>query len=117
MNIIIGIAGTLFALLLWLLGIERKKVSKERTAKEDAESERDRLRIRFSLEQKAGRIKDTLHLKQKGNEAELETVVKTIQDIEEKEVPDEQKRKEKANLVNGLSTGFNDRARRMRDGK
>ena len=117
MNIIIGIAGTLFALLLWLLGIERKKVSRERTAKEEAESERDRLRIRFSLEQEAGRIKDKLRLKQKGNEAELETVVKTVQDIEDKEVPDEQKRKEKANLVNGLSAGFNDRARRMRDGK
>ncbi|PKL21746.1 MAG: hypothetical protein CVV48_06495 [Spirochaetae bacterium HGW-Spirochaetae-4] len=117
MNIIIGIAGALFALLLGLLGIERKKVSKERTAKEEAESERDTLRIRFSLEQEAGRIKDTLHLKQKGNEAELEEVVQAVQDIDEKEVPDAEKRKEKANLVNGLSAGFNDRTRRVHDGK
>ncbi|MGE0074127.1 MAG: hypothetical protein AB7S52_02785 [Sphaerochaetaceae bacterium] len=117
MNVIIGIATALFALLLGLLGIERRKVSKERTAKEEAESERDRLRIQFSLEQEAGRIKDTLRLKQKGNEVELGTVVKTVQDIEDKEVPDEQKRKEKANLVNDLSAGFNDRARRVCDGK
>lgn len=117
MNIIIGIAGALFALLLGLLGIERKKGSKERSAKEEAESERDRLRIQFSLEQEAGRIKDKLRLKQKGNEAELEEVVQAVQDIEDKEVPDEQKRKEKANLVNDLTDSFNNRTRRLRDGK
>lgn len=117
MNIIIGIAGTLLVLLLGLWGIDRRKVSKERTAKEEAESERDRLRIQFSIEQEAGRIKDELRVKQKGNEAELETLVQTVQDIENMEVPDEQKRKEKASLVNGLSAGFNDRTRRVRDGK
>lgn len=117
MNIIIGIATALFALLLGLLGIERRKVSRERIAKEEAESERDRLQIQFSLEQEAGKIKDTILVKQKGNEAEYGTVVQAVQDIGEKEVPDEEKRNEKAELVNGLSAGFNDRTRRMRDGK
>lgn len=100
-----------------MLGINAKRVQKRDQKIQDQSRVIEQSKKQEKILQEAGRIKDALRVKQKGNEAELETVVQAVQEIEDKEVPDEQKRKKKANLVNGLSAGFNNRARRVRDGK
>lgn len=112
-EILVVIIGALLA----MLGINAKRVQKRDQKIQDQSRVIEQSKKQEKILQEAGRIKDALRVKQKGNEAELETVVQAVQEIEDKEVPDEQKRKKKANLVNGLSAGFNNRARRVRDGK
>lgn len=87
-EIIYAVFGGIFLILLSLLGIEKGKASKERKAKEKAESERDTLQLVSKVQEVADQIKDELAVKGRENQAAKEEVIQSIDSIpEEKEVP------------------------------
>jgi hypothetical protein len=87
-EILYAVFGGLFLVLLSLLGIEKKKAEKERKAREEAEAQRDRLRVMDTINRAADEIKDDLASKQRQVDEKQKGVIKSISDIPpEKEVP------------------------------
>lgn len=82
---ILAVAGGAFALLLFLLKIEKGKTAKEKKARKVAETERDTLMVKTAVQETADQIKDDLAGKQKQTSKEKEEVIQSIEEIPEKE--------------------------------
>jgi gas vesicle protein len=110
---ILAVAGGAFALLLFLLKIEKGKTAKEKKARKVAETERDTLRVKTAVQETADQIKDDLASKQKQTGKEKEEVIKSIGEIpEEKE---EELSEDIKKLAADQSTRARDRAKRLQN--
>jgi len=110
---ILAVAGGAFALLLFLLKIEKGKTAKEKKARKVAETERDTLRVKTAVQETADQIKDDLAGKQKQTGKEKEEVIQSIEQIPEtEEVPLSDKVKK---LAADQSARARSRAKRVPD--
>ena len=82
---ILAVAGGVFALLLFLLKIEKSKTAKEKKARKVAETERDTLKVKTAVQETVDKIKDDLVGKQKDSGKAREEVIQSIEEIPEKE--------------------------------
>jgi membrane protein implicated in regulation of membrane protease activity len=82
MQWIIGIIASLFAVMVGLLGIERRKTRKEKEAKQEAQAEVSRLKVSGDIQQKAYVIKDDLTEKKQDVETEKTEVEKEVEAIQ-----------------------------------
>ena len=95
MEIVFGIIGVVFVFLLGLLKIEKRKTSKERTARKQVEEERDKLKVITTIQKQADEIKDDLVQKREDNyqdKKEVEVEIEEIPEEENEELSDEVKK-------------------------
>ncbi len=95
MEIIFGIIGVIFVFLVSLLKIEKRKTSNERTAREQVEKERDKLKVITTIQEQADEIKDDLVIKKEDNsqdKKEVEVEIEEIIEDKKEELSDEVKK-------------------------
>ena len=86
MEFIIGVISALFAVLLGLIGLEKRKTKKENAAREKAETEVQRLTVVTNVQKQADQVKDELAGKKQDLAQKKAEVEEEIEEIPQEEM-------------------------------
>jgi predicted RND superfamily exporter protein len=86
-----AIVGALFFFLLSLLGIQTRRIDKQKGKLKKTEEERDSEKIKVKVEQHANEIKDELVIKKEENSKEKAEELEKVDQIEGGELSEEEK--------------------------